>query len=183
MAEHIPRTEIERFSVSALSEEQQVSIANHLAECEACHRVLSETLRGQRGTEGLKFTLAPEFWFRHDHLDYEQLVGIAGDKLDATEREIIDIHLSTCATCREDVRSFLAFREQIEPELRVRYGPAAKAPPTATIAPRCVAPHSWRLRGCATASNRPCAPGSPATGSHRLAGRSGSSNSFDCCES
>ena len=144
MAEHIPRTEIERFSVSSLSEEQQVSIANHLAECEACHRVLSETLRSQRGTEGLKFTLAPEFWFRHDHLDYEQLVGIAENKLDATEREIIDIHLSTCATCREDVRSFLAFREQIEPELRVRYGPAVKEPK-----PSAVSIWNWR-RGLAS---------------------------------
>jgi hypothetical protein len=128
MAEHIPRPEIERFSVSALPEPRLETIAKHLAECEACHRVLSETLGSQRGTEGLRFTLAPEFWFRHDHLDYEQLVGIAENRLDATEREIIDIHLSTCATCREDVRSFVAFREQIEPELRVRYGPAAKEP-------------------------------------------------------
>src|SRR5437870_1570545 len=123
MTEHILKSKIERFSVSAFSEEQQVAIAMHLAECEACHRVLSETLRSQRGTEGLRFTLAPEFWFRHDHLDYEQLVDIAENKLDAAEREIIDIHLSTCATCREDVSSFLAFRDQIEPELRVRYEP------------------------------------------------------------
>ena len=140
MVEHIPKPEIERFSVSALPEEQQVTIANHLAECEACHRVLSETLRGQRGTEGLKFTLAPEFWFRHDHLDYEQLVGIAGDKLDATEREIIDIHLSTCSTCREDVRSFLAFRKQLEPELQVRYGPAADVRNPSTVS----LPNWWR---------------------------------------
>jgi len=133
MAEHIAKPEIERFSVSALPEPRLETIAKHLAECEACHMVLSETLRHQRGTEGLKFTLAPEFWFRHDHLDYEQLVGIAENKLDATEREIIDVHLSTCATCREDVSSFLAFCKQIEPELRVRYGPAAKEPKPSTV--------------------------------------------------
>src|SRR6266851_3555010 len=144
MPEHIPKGEIERFSVSAFPEEQQVTIAKHLAECEACHRVLTETLRSQRGTEGLTFTLAPEFWFRHDHLDYEQLVGIAENKVDATEREIIDIHLSSCATCREDVRSFLAFREQIEPELRVRYGPAVKEPK-----PSAVSIWNWR-RGLAS---------------------------------
>src|SRR5260370_36767986 len=123
MAEPMPKPEIERVSVSAVPEQQLETIADHLAVCEGCHRVLSETLRRQRETEGLTLTLAPEFWFRHDHLDYEQLVGIAENMLDATEREIIDIHLSTCATCREDVRSFLAFREQTEPELRVRYGP------------------------------------------------------------
>jgi hypothetical protein len=128
MAEHIPKPEIERFSVSALPEEQLEAIAKHVAECETCYQVLAETLRRQRATEGIKFTLAPEFWFRHDHLEYEQLVGIAEDKLDVTEREIIDIHLSACATCREDVRSFLAFRQEIEPELRVHYGPATQTP-------------------------------------------------------
>ncbi len=134
---------VSRCRSEGFSEEQQVSIANHLAECEACHRVLGETLRSQRGTEGLKFTLAPEFWFRHDHLDYEQLVGIAENKLDATERELIEIHLSTCATCREDVRGFLAFREKIEPQLRVRYGPAAKEPKPSPVSRR-----NWR-RGLA----------------------------------
>ncbi len=138
MAEHIPKPQIDGSSVSALSEEQLVTIAKHLAECEACRRVLAETLRRQRGEDGIRFTLAPQFWFRHDHLDYEQLVGIAENKLDATEREIIDIHLSTCATCREDLRSFLAFSQQIEPELRVRYGPSAKEPK-----PRPVSLASW----------------------------------------
>lgn len=128
MAEHITKREMERFSVSALPGERLEIVAKHLAECEACHQVLRQILRSQRGTSGLKFTLAPEFWFRHEHLDYEQLASIAGNTLDATERKIIDIHLSTCATCREDVRSFLAFREEIEPELRVRYGPSTKKP-------------------------------------------------------
>lgn len=69
----------------------------------------------------MSFTLAPEFWFRHDHVDFEQLVGLADDKLDAATREVIDIHLKNCGTCREDVRSFLAFREQSARD--VSYGP------------------------------------------------------------
>ncbi|HKR12929.1 MAG TPA: hypothetical protein VJT15_12800 [Pyrinomonadaceae bacterium] len=64
----------------------------------------------------MKFTLAPEFWFKHEHLDYEQLVGLADNALDATAREIIDIHLKVCASCKEDVRSFLAVREQMDQE-------------------------------------------------------------------
>src|SRR5207248_2902455 len=128
MAGHFKKSQIESFAVSALPEDQLDTIARHLAECEGCHQMLVEALRSQRGTEGLKFSLDPNFLFRHDHLDYEQLVGIAEKKLDATEREIIDVHLSTCATCREDVLSFSAFREQIEPELKVRYGPNATPP-------------------------------------------------------
>lgn len=76
----------------------------------------------------MKFTLATEFWFRHEHVDYEQLVGLADNTLDATEREIIDIHLTVCASCKEDVRSFLAFREQIAPEMEVTYSPFEREP-------------------------------------------------------
>jgi len=76
----------------------------------------------------LKFTLAPEFWFRHEHVDYEQLVGVADDSLDVPEREIIDIHLMVCASCKEDIRSFLAFREQIAPEMEVTYSPFEREP-------------------------------------------------------
>jgi len=80
-------------------------------------------LRSQRGSEQLKITLAPEFWLRHEHVDFDQLVAIANNKVDETDREMIDIHLSTCPSCQEDLRSFLAFRQEIEPELRVRNTP------------------------------------------------------------
>ncbi len=73
----------------------------------------------------MSFTLAPEFWFRHDHVDFDQLVGLAEKNLDATTREIIDIHLEVCGTCREDVRSFLAFRKQSARD--VSYGPTGRA--------------------------------------------------------
>ena len=93
--------------------------AQHLAGCETCHQQFAVMLRSRRCSAPLKFTLAPEFWFRHEHLDYEQLVGLADNALDATDREIIDIHLKVCASCKEDVRSFLAFREGMEQEMRV----------------------------------------------------------------
>ncbi len=41
----------------------------------------------------------------------------------------MDIHVSVCPICREDLRSFLTFRKQIEPELLVRYGPGTKKAP------------------------------------------------------
>jgi hypothetical protein len=71
---------------------------------------------------------ASEFWFRHEHVDYEQLVRLADNTLDATEREIIDLHLRICTSCKDDLRSFLAFREQFAPELEVSYAPVEKEP-------------------------------------------------------
>jgi hypothetical protein len=139
--EHFTESEINRFAVSALPIAKLDDIANHLAECETCHQVLVKSLRSQRASDGLRFSLDPAFLFRHDHLDYDQLVGVAEQKLDATEQEITDIHLRTCATCREDLRSFLAFRKEIEPELRVRYGPVADKPRETSVAPS----RRWKL--------------------------------------
>jgi hypothetical protein len=126
MTEHISKSRIERFSVSALPDAELDNVAEHLAACQTCHQLFVETLRSQKGSSGLAFTLAPEYWLRHEHVEYDQLVAIADNKLNKTDREIIDTHLTTCAECREDVHSFLAFAKQIEPELRVRYGPAAR---------------------------------------------------------
>jgi len=123
MTDHFTEAEIKRFAVSALPMTQLETIGNHLADCQTCHRVLVESLRSQRTSDRVQFSLDPAFLFRHDHLDYDQLVAIADNKLDATEQELVDTHLTTCTTCTEDVRSFLAFRKELEPELRVRYAP------------------------------------------------------------
>lgn len=143
MAEHLSQTQLERFAIGRLAEAEPIVMANHLATCDTCHQGLAETLKRHRGSEGISFTLAPEFWLKHEHLDYEQLSALADNKLDATEREIIDTHLTICAPCREDVSSFLAFRKQIEPEMRVRYWPI-------TIKPGRNASATWGwLRGLA----------------------------------
>jgi predicted anti-sigma-YlaC factor YlaD len=128
MTEHISPSNIELFCVRSLPETELATVARHLAECSDCHRQLVATLGRHRGVADLSFTLAPEFWLRHEHIDYEQLVELADNKLDATDRELIDLHLKVCPPCREDVRSFLAFREQIAPELKVSYAPVEREP-------------------------------------------------------
>jgi len=85
-------------------------------------------VRSRRGSEPLKITLAQEFQFRHEHVDYEQLVRLADKTMDASEREILDVHLKACASCQEDVRSFMAFREQIDRETEASYRPIAPEP-------------------------------------------------------
>src|SRR6266496_868861 len=123
MSEHITTSRLQRFRVRALPVGELTSIAEHLDVCPSCNHQFTDMLRSQRGSEQLKITLAPEFWLRHEHVDFDQLVAIANNKVDETDREMIDIHLSTCPSCQEDLRSFLAFRQEIEPELRVRNTP------------------------------------------------------------
>ncbi len=126
--EHVSASKMERFCARALEEAELTTVARHLANCPNCGRQFVATLGRQKGTTALSFTLAPEFWLRREHIDYEQLVKLADKKLDATDRELIDLHLKVCPPCREDVRSFLAFREQIAPELEVSYAPVAPEP-------------------------------------------------------
>lgn len=126
--EHVSESIMERFSMRTLSETELTNVARHLTGCPNCQAQLVSTLRRQREVGDLSFTLAPEFWIRHEHVDYEQLLEYAERKLDATDRELIDAHLKVCTPCQEDVRSFLAFREQIAPEMKVSYAPLGQEP-------------------------------------------------------
>lgn len=112
---------MERFCAKSLPEAELLRIGQHVAQCEACHDQFVEGLRRQNPSTGVAFTLAPEFWFRHDHIDFNQLVSIAEKNLDDTQQEIIDIHVQACEKCREDVRYFLEFRQKTAPEMRVSY--------------------------------------------------------------
>lgn len=111
MSTHVSKSQLERFSVGALKDDELVWIATHVADCETCHKGFVEELRRRVGSEPFTFSLEPEFWFRHDHLEFEDLVSIADKTVDSLLKEIFDIHLKTCARCGEDLRSFLAFRK------------------------------------------------------------------------
>src|SRR6185436_14549849 len=92
-----------------------------MADCQDCHQRFVAELNHQRGSIPFSFTLDPEFWFRDDHVDFDLLVGLADETLDQETQEIINIHLKTCETCREDVRSFLTFRKSTAREMKVSY--------------------------------------------------------------
>src|SRR5690349_21170468 len=92
-----------------------------MADCQDCHQRFVAELNHQRGSIPFSFTLDPEFWFRDDHVDFDLLVELADETLDQDTREIIGIHLKTCETRREDVRSFLAFRKASSGEMNVSY--------------------------------------------------------------
>lgn len=107
--------------MSALTEDEAAAAAVHMADCQDCHQRFVAELNHQRGSIPFSFTLDPEFWFRDDHVDFDLLVGLADETLDQDTQEIIGIHLKTCETCREDVRSFLTFRKASAGEMNVSY--------------------------------------------------------------
>ena len=128
MTPHLSTLEVKQLCVSALAEDALAAAADHTAECQSCNERFVEELKRGRGPEAFSFTLEPEFWFRNEHLDFDDLVGLADNSFDEETQEIINIHLSTCETCREDVRSFLAFRDTTAREMNVSYGPTYYEP-------------------------------------------------------
>ena len=126
--------------MSALTEDEAAAAAVHMADCQDCHQRFVAELNHQRGNIPFSFTLDPEFWFRDDHVDFDLLVGIADETLDQDTQEIIGIHLKTCETCREDVRSFLAFRKTSAGEMNVSYA----RPDYASTQKRVPTPRWWR---------------------------------------
>jgi hypothetical protein len=123
LTHHLSTSQIKRLCVSALPEDELGAAAVHTAQCQSCDQRFIEELKRQRGPVSFNFTLEPEFWFRNDHLEFNDLVSLAENTFDEETREIINIHLSTCESCREDVRSFLAFRNTTAGEMNVSYGP------------------------------------------------------------
>ena len=121
MIQHVAKPEMERFCAKTLPEAELLSIGQHIAQCESCHGQFAEELRRYNPSTGVAFTLAPEFWFQYDHIDFDQLVGIAEKNLDDLQQEIVNIHIQACEKCREDVRSFLEFRQKTAQEMRVSY--------------------------------------------------------------
>jgi hypothetical protein len=128
MIGHVSTEKMERFCARILPETELTAVAAHVARCEECHGQFINTLGRQRDGSPLSFTLSPEFWVRHEHIDYEQLVNLADNNLDTADRELIDLHLKICAPCENHVRSFVAFREQIKPEIGVSYVPIGRQP-------------------------------------------------------
>src|SRR5688572_15436119 len=122
MPRHLSTSQIKQLCVNALPEDMLVAAAVHTAQCQCCHQLFVEELRRQRGSVSFNFTLEPEFWFRDDHVDFDLLVALADKTLDQETEEIVNIHLKTCETCREDVRGFLAFREATAREMDISYG-------------------------------------------------------------
>jgi hypothetical protein len=122
MTEHLSTLQVQQLCVSALPEDELTAAAVHTAECESCNKRFIDELRRQRGSAPFTFTLEPEFCFRNDHVDFDVLVELADKTLDEETEEIVNIHLKTCETCREDVRSFLAFREANARQMDISYG-------------------------------------------------------------
>src|SRR5689334_18682737 len=101
MSTHLSKSQLERFSVGALKDDELATSSRHVADCEGCHKEFVDELRRRSGSEPFVLRLDLEFWFQHDHLVFEDLVRIADEILESEPelKEILDAHLRTCQGC------------------------------------------------------------------------------------
>lgn len=111
MTIHVSRSQLERFVVGVLEDSEMVVCATHIADCGTCDKSFLDELRRRTGFGTFRFSLEFEFCFRDDHLEFDDLVGIADETVDSEVKEIFDTHMRTCEWCCEDLSSFLAFRK------------------------------------------------------------------------
>src|SRR5262245_65208591 len=96
-----------------------IEIAEQLSAFLECLRLFQRVFQEMNDHQPVSLNLSPELLFRHEHLDFDQLVSLADDNLDDEDKEIVNIHLRACERCREDVRSFMEFRRQIESAINI----------------------------------------------------------------
>jgi len=126
MIEHIHSQKIRAFCARALENAEMTEVAEHLSACLECRRHFQGVFQEMNDHRPVSLNLSPELLFRHEHLDFDQLVSLADDNLDDEDKEIVNIHLRACERCSEDVRSFMEFRRQIESAINI--SPAAGQP-------------------------------------------------------
>lgn len=100
-----------------------VALWDHLDSCADCHRVFQEVFQRRRQGAPIRINLSLKYWIKDEHFDYEMFAAYIDKTLDIEMREIADIHLKMCSGCQGDLEGLIAFRREIEPELKVRYGP------------------------------------------------------------
>src|SRR5438093_12495157 len=96
MTEHIHSLEMRAFCARALENAEMTEIAEHLAACPECRRLFQGVFQEMNDHRPVSLNLSPELLFRHEHLDFDQLVSLADGKLDDEDKEIVNIHLRAC---------------------------------------------------------------------------------------
>jgi anti-sigma factor ChrR (cupin superfamily) len=126
MTDHFSKKQIEAFCAHALEVSEMVAIAEHIDSCDVCRQKYLEVSQEGKENKSFSISLDAEDLFKNEHLDYDQLLSLVENKLDAEELEIVNIHLKACDRCREDVRSLIEFRQKTEPDLNTGFEPNPK---------------------------------------------------------
>jgi hypothetical protein len=121
MTNHITVEELERYRDHHLSVDELIPIDKHLSQCSSCHQLFKNlTIKPER-LFPLQVDLSPINYEMEDmHLLFdEQIVPYVEGTLDAVDMEITESHLEYCLSCKEELRSFINFRESLDRPVKI----------------------------------------------------------------
>lgn len=135
---HLREAEIERFSRQALTADALVSVADHVASCEACRGRVAVALDADRAEEALEAALG----LPDRHVSEADVHADVGGRLGRLRRRDVEAHAAECCRCAEEIRDLQQFaRDEAGKNMRRRIGPwwysglAAAAIPLAILLP------------------------------------------------
>ena len=109
---HLSEEQITRYIKRDLAPNDLLQSDDHLAACSVC----SARLRGLPA-DALVLNMGPTT-VNHEHLSYDQMESYVEDRLDPVAREIADVHIDVCRSCRSDVTELAAMQRLVEEDPR-----------------------------------------------------------------
>lgn len=113
--EYLAGAKLRQYHERSIPLEERVLINEHLAVCDFCYQLYSETYPHHRGRDFVEID-----WMVDEssaHLDFDnEMVPYVDGRINETEREFIEIHLNHCAQCAREVRELRQFAEDLKRE-------------------------------------------------------------------
>jgi anti-sigma factor RsiW len=136
LIEHLTQNQVEDYRRQRLEPVELLSVADHLAECEACRGRIERAMNGNAAFFALRSEalgepaeIFPPYPARA-HPTSEQASDYVDGNLAGEDLQMVDDHLTNCHLCALMVDDLRAFRNQIAPDLQREYQPAPAPIPT-----------------------------------------------------
>jgi predicted anti-sigma-YlaC factor YlaD len=124
VSEHLSAQHIQRFRERLMSPAELLTADDHLAACEACRQLLTQTEQAQTIFTSLRAELRTEAISEPDHLAYEQLAAYLDGGLDEMDLEIVQSHFAVCSECLEEAKELRAYTAEMSTYSEKEYLPA-----------------------------------------------------------
>jgi hypothetical protein len=108
MSSHPSPDALDRYRRGLLPPEELLAVDDHLASCAVCREAaLRATPVPARAPAALETLLGPPI---EEHPDFEELAAYVDAAQDDVAREVTEMHLADCASCREEVVDLREFK-------------------------------------------------------------------------
>ena len=120
---HLSEDEIARYRSRRMPPADLLAADAHLSLCDACHSRLIDWSKLNEKAAAATRAFDEATRGEVTHLTYDELAGLADDKLNEIDREIAESHLDFCSLCQTELSELRDFRttmvsaaEEYEPE-------------------------------------------------------------------